>query len=458
MWNKAQQALIIINGIFLLGFVAALGFYYRLVPEDYYAVIGNETYGPWQQAFVVCNTWGGRFFSYLFSFILLDWHQNGFSYLWYMLAGCLIIFFSFYSIISNLTSIAKVDLSRTQNISAASLLFIAIFYFTPGKTESWFWIAASPSYFWGLVMAFAGLAFLLFQPKKWYHIIFSSLCFLYPCSASEPFALLIILFFLLTFLYNFLHQKPLKNSLLLIPPLFMGLLGFGIMYFASGTSYRLEAMPELSFNTKLFRGIYAMIKYYYTWFPILLLIMVMLLPVLIPPGIYIKFFNEKFSYISPVHFLFISIITYSAILFFSFLPSCMVMGEAGPLRSWHHIAVYNLVIYFISGLYFIQHYAKRITLKKSQITAIFLFLTCIHLSYLYIEIKKAYVYANAVDKRISYLKALQNGGYKKIIQLEALPPAGLLFSAEINSDKNYYTNKFLKQGLNLEFEVALRKP
>jgi hypothetical protein len=452
---KLLPAFIFCNGILLFFFVAAMGFYYRLVPEDYFAVSGNHLMGPWKQAVTVCNQWGGRFFSYLFSFILLTLVENGFSYAWYFLAGNLVLVFSFYSVLTYILDRYSTDFSSFEIFSFAVYAFICLFYLTPGIQESWFWVAASPSYYWGLVMAVAGLALLVRKKIKWLHIIISSCCFLYACSASEPFALMILFFFMAALYYNRKCKSALPVYHIAIPFIF-AFAGFLIMYFSKGTQDRWLAMPDLTPAVKTKRLAGAVGRYYIHYFPVISILSFATAPVLIAAGARLRRLKIILPEIGFTLFCLLIFSAYTVMLLLGFLPSCFVMGEAGPLRSWHHIGIYNLIFSAVFFIFTGYYFSDKIKIRHSLLKAWLIMITFVHGAFLFQQLQVSRKYSLSVDKRIAFLHALNNKGFRGEATLDPLPASGYLFSAEIGADKNDPGNKFLKMGLELNFDIKVK--
>ncbi len=456
MLNRIQQKLILLNGLLLLLFICFLGWAYRLVPEDYYAVAGNHQSGPWQQAVQVCRQWGGRLFSYWISFLLLQAHEQGIGFTWYYLVCMVIIIMSVYSILKSLSERNFILIAEADRPAVTAVLLIMLFYLTPGIEESWFWAGASSSYLGGLVTALAGLALVLPLTKSWIRILLASLCFFYSCSASEPFALMILLF--LTVSIFFLAARKSRHTLyrLLIPAL-AALSGFLFMILAKGTTDRWMAMPELDLLVKSKRWAGAVVKFYLFHFPPLLLTSLLTgsFWIFISGNVRIRFiekfnrgFREKTGWL---------LATYLTVMALSFLPSCYVMGEAGPLRSWHHTGLYQVaffsLFYLISGPVMVN----CTTFIKKHFTFILGGLTLAHSIFLMVQVSQTIRYSEAVDERMSRIRQLKSGTFTGTAYVSALPPSGYLFSAEISGDSSRAPNSFLKNSLSLGFDVALEE-
>ena len=456
MLNRIQQHLILLNGLVLLLFICFLGWAYRLVPEDYYAVAGNHRSGPWQQAVQVCQQWGGRLFSYWISFLLLQAHEQGIGFTWYYLVCMVIILLSVNSILKSLSERNVVSIPEADRLAVTAVLYIMLFYLTPGIEESWFWAGASSSYLGGLVTALAGLALVLPLKKSRIRILLAALCFFYSCSASEPFALMIIMF--LTVSIFFLAARKSRHTLywLLIPAM-AALSGFLFMFLAKGTTDRWLAMPELDLWIKSKRWAGAVVKFYLFHFPPLLLTSLLTgsFWIYISGKVRIRFmekfnsgFRKKSGWLLAAYFI---------VMALSFLPSCYVMGEAGPLRSWHHTGLYQVVFFSLFYLIAAPVVLNRTAFIKNHFTLLLGGLTLAHVIFLLVQVSQTIRYSDAVDQRMSRIQQLKSGSFTGTAHFSKLPPSGYLFSAEISRDSSRAPNSFLKGSLELGFDVALEE-
>ena len=455
IWNNLQRGLIIFNTVLLVTAIALLASFYRLVPEDYYALSGNHQYGILKQAIVVCNQWGGRFFSYLFSFVLLDLYEKGISFTWYFVAGSILIIGSFFSIAAYFFKLFRIEISSIDLLCLACMGFIALFYLTPGIHESWFWVGASTSYYWGLVMAMAGTACLLKNHGRWYHTLAASMCFMYTCSASEPFALMILFFFLVFFAIKLTVKKQEKRLSMALVFCFAAA-GFLLMLLSKGTADRWSAMPQLTMQTRLIRLGGAEGRYFIFWFPALAFAALLFTPVLFQAGNALREMRMPFFSLKRSRYFTGILLIYIIIIGLSFMPSCYVMGEAGPLRSWHHIGLYNCVFLFLLLVPAGYWHGKTIKSRPSILSILLVIMSFIHVIFWKIELSTSNTYAHAVDKRIAFLVRLQENHFRGLITLEKLPDPGYLFSAEIGHEKSHSLNVFLKKGLGLDYDMVVK--
>jgi len=160
-----------------------------------------------------------------------------------------------------------------------------------------------------------------------------------------------------------------------------------------------------------------------------------------------KILQKQFLY----SFIFLFIILYIFLF-----PACYLLSEIGPSRSLSFpIFLITLFITFwsLSGGY---NYVRKIQLIRvgNLISLLILFISfTIVIVNQYIIVSN---YANKLDQRTNYLKKLQKNHSQKTIILEALPPSGFLYSAEISTDTSYFGNEHYRLGHFLDFNIKIK--
>ena len=87
------------------------------------------------------------------------------------------------------------------------------------------------------------------------------------------------------------------------------------------------------------------------------------------------------------------------------------------------------------------------------ISSIFIAVNCIlFIYYINTQQQQTSAYSTAADNRMSVLKN-SSEQTKPVIELIPLPAPGLLYSAEISSDTNHFTNKYLKEYMHLKIPI-----
>ena len=131
------------------------------------------------------------------------------------------------------------------------------------------------------------------------------------------------------------------------------------------------------------------------------------------------------------------------------------MGEAGPLRSWHHISLYLTVVSFFVFFYAGYISPKESLLRTNYLSIVYSVILLLNLAMLINQYQVVSFYAISIDERNEYLTELNKKNTSGTVRIKKLPPSGFLFSQEISSDKNDFTNQYMKQGLNLKYDVVV---
>lgn len=450
MFEKKNTILLLIGSLVFFLMLCVLGYYNRLVAEDYSAVIDIHQYGAIGGAVKTYNSWGGNLFPFIFSFIVVKANMMGVSFFWYHLLS----YASLYSAVFLIFK--KLNLAKNELNSLSLLFFTGLFYITFGVDESWFWIFPSTSYLWGLIFCLFGVSFLLSPTTKFLSYLFIIFCFLYTGSASEPFAMICILF-LGTFILVY-HRKIIsrEKKLQLLFALLACILGFIISEMAPGTINRKSGMPPVDLLLAIKRDVFAIIKFYIFYLPYKI-------PYIILFGIPFYFFGNELK--KKNRFLLLnyslkkiivtSFVLFNTLLFLSYLPVCYIMGEAGPLRSWHHISLYLTVVSFFVFFYAGYISPKESLLRTNYLSIVYSVILLLNLAMLINQYQVVSFYAISIDERNEYLTELNKKNTSGTVRIKKLPPSGFLFSQEISSDKNDFTNQYMKQGLNLKYDVVV---
>lgn len=429
-----------IFAILFLVLYSILAYYNRIVYEDYSGVYGNYFYGGvWPNAIQTYNTWGGNLFSFATGFYILRLSENGIPLFVYHALELFLFWIGFRSILKNIGF--KID-----DINLFALIFSLILFFcTVNVGESWFWILASTNYTLALSLALIGLGLSLKPVHTIFDHFISCILFLYVGAASEPFALMCIIF-CTTYLFYKIWRKQKWDKLYLVILLSL-LAGFIFTETASGTIIRKSAMPDINIFLAVKRTFGAIAKFWL--FEFYKILPGFCLSVLI--GIYlakeINFKSDNYK------ILFHSFLIFNALLFLSFLPVCYIMGEAGPYRSWHHIGLYTMTLGGSTGLFI----GNKKAITNYSITNLFTYLFCVFLTYQIVNqtliLEK---FTTAYDERTQWLQALQQSIHRQKEIIAPLPASGMIYSQECSPDTNDFSYKYFRKylGIGFHFEVT----
>lgn len=270
------------------------------------------------------------------------------------------------------------------------------------------------------------------------------LMFFYTGAASEPFAFMCVLFFGCMLTFRLILNRNWKKYFF---SFIFTLAGIASVWFSEGRKNRMELMPEFDPLLSLWRDIAGVVKFY-TWLPELIL------PLIITfmfGAIVLSRYNLKFEV--PGNYKIVNLllfIGFNLLLFLSFLPSCILMHEPGPERSWHHLSLYLFAFAFIAGGY------TGIVFKSSAYSRIFSILLIAGIlfeaGYIYSQYRITGIYAKAYDQRMEYIYKHREDS---LIKVPPLPPSGALYSQEFSENPNHFRNMSVKKGLFLKGEIIL---
>jgi|GEM_PF-3039194 hypothetical protein len=455
--TKSNNILLLVTGLLFITLITVLAYYIKPVPEDYVVIaIGKGQLFAYPK--ILYLTYCGRFLGMVMQDAVIRAVLHGMSPVFYYLPCLIFLLLSLFFILNKLVAKYQLQLSLFTKWNIVLLFSATLFYLTIGEQESWFWLLTS-QYYGIICLAFTAAGIALWMADKSSLFVYVALffCFFYVGSATEPFALMLILFFVLRLSNAFRANGKRPRTKFFIA--FAGcLIGFLSVYIAPGTHSRWQLMPHVTPLLAVRRDIGAVVKFYLYYFPAKIPLMILFGL----PCFFIGAYLKKTSTIKlpaiPIFKLILGMaILFTTILSLAFLPCSFVMGEAGPLRSWFHISIYMTLTTWVFFLY-LGYTAKRESAYSSilfnvvLIVAIGFSLYTIVDQYLTVSL-----YSARMDDRISQLKDLKKKHTKGVIYLDKLPPSGMLYSGEISKDTANLTNTYLKQGLGLGFSVSLNE-
>jgi hypothetical protein len=148
-------------------------------------------------------------------------------------------------------------------------------------------------------------------------------------------------------------------------------------------------------------------------------------------------------------------IMFLSLVLLVFVLIAYVMMETGPPRLWFIISF--LFSIYVTAVCFYAGYSGYITEPViTVLKRLALMLTVLILGYnLWHQSMICPQYAKAHDERISYVTELNKTlPSDTTIHLPPLPSSGMLYSSEIKADTNHFTNRELRLGYDLKFQVV----
>lgn len=152
--------------------------------------------------------------------------------------------------------------------------------------------------------------------------------------------------------------------------------------------------------------------------------------------------------------LIIAISVYFFSIFIFQLPVTYVTQDIAAFRALFPVSLFTLAIFSILFYYLGQ--LSFLSLKMSRTILITALSSIILLnSYTLInQIKTVPIYSKSYDSRMHFLS--ENRCFEGVLTVCPLPPSGLLHSAEISRDPQYFSNQHLRKGLGIKPKIKVK--
>jgi hypothetical protein len=430
--------LIAIQGFLFVVFLIITSWFNRLAADDFY-FIGELSNKSFQEVYHhLYFNWHGRWTSNFSQLISFKFYDLPFFLFITNLVTFSFLFGSIFYLAKNLNNRLTLRLSKNQLI-IYSFIFLSVFFFcSVSPSSTWFWHTSTVVYI-GSVIAFIYLLASFVKPffsiLDYFILVIASI---YLGGSNEPLAVFSLLFLA----YHFYETK--KKTVLLSFCLI--LIAFLINYFSSGTAFRDNITPSLGFIDLILYTGYGTLKFlffsaYKTIIPALLLAIPFYL-------LGQKQVVEK-SLFNPKKELIISLLFIGIITTLNQLIVIYALGGLAPDRATTATSIL-IAITIVRYLFLLGKHQPLISKNLKPL----LTLICIGLvAFVSVTSYFHYNYASAYDQRIKMI----NNSTESIIKVKPLPFSGYLYSAEISTDSNYFSNQHLKAGLGLNRQIVLEK-
>ena len=440
-----------------------LCYYYRLATDDYYFIWDVRHNGIIGNVKSQYMEWCGRFAATFAMGIIYKYFDI--QYLYYMLFplfSAALLSTGIYFLLGNLSSKISITSTKSQKSLAAGSFTALLFFLSIDIGESWFWFCGLSSYLWSIIAFVWACIFLSNTKHAFLSTLSAVICFIYIGGSSEVYSAIYGLFFTILLFRNYRKEKNIKlfiysnKKFLIVYGAFA--ISFIIFLIAPGNYLRDGLFPEHKFWYSFFITAKSFVKFGILYLPFKLpYILVFATPFLFL-GNTLKPRDIKLFHLSFKSFFVKSSILFVGVLFIFFFIVAYVMVETGPARMWFMVSfllsIYCCIIYFYAGYKDIFN-VKQLVLFKNGSVILGIGLMLFHLIYQY---PIASAYSKATDSRNEYITQLNKTiEGDSLVYLAPLPPPGMLYSTEIASDTNHFTNKELRLGYELKFHVALRK-
>jgi hypothetical protein len=438
-----------------------LCYYNRLATDDYYFIWDVRNHGIAIGVTSQYMEWCGRFAATFAMDVFYKWFDIHYSYYAFLtVASALLLFSGVYFILSNLVKCYNLHFPNTQKALSAACFTALLFFLSVDIGESWFWFCSYSSYLWSIVAFIWGMAFLISKKNTFLSGLGAVFCFIYVGGASEVYTAIYGLLLTILLFRNYRNagafrifvQEPF-NKKLTLAYIAMGI-SFLIFLIAPGNYLRDGLFPDHPFFYSFFITAKSFVKFGALYLPFKLpYILAFAFPFIIFGQKFrssdLPFFHHSFK-----AFFYRISFSFAILLFVFFYMVAFVMVETGPPRIWFLLsfllAVYSCVVCFYAGYKLDLSLMQLQRIRYLTLTAGFLLM----IYALITQFSTASAYAAAHDERVEHIVELNNVLKKDtLIRLSPLPRPGMLYSGEIASDSNHFTNKELRLGYNLRYHV-----
>lgn len=440
-----------------------LCYFNRLATDDYYFIWDvrhNGIIGNVESQYI---EWCGRFAAtFAMDVFYKTFDINYAYYSFFPILSALLIFTGIYFLLENVSFKFSFVFTSSQKLLPAASFTTLLFFLSIDIGESWFWFCSQSSYMWSIIALIWGLVFLSNTQKPVFSTIAALLCFIYIGGSIEVYSAIYGLFFTILLFRNYRKAENIKlfissNKKLLVV-YFAFAVSFIIFLIAPGNYLRDGLFPEHQFWYSFFITAKSFVKFGILYLPFKIIYILIFATPFLLLGNTIKSNEIKVFAISLKSFFYRISIIFIITLFIFFFIVAYVMVENGPPRMWFFVSflltIYCCSISFYAGYKDVFN-SKQIELFKNGSIVLGIGLMIFHIVYQY---PIASAYSKATDSRNEYITEL-NKTIKgdSLVYLVPLPPPGMLYSTEIASDTNHFTNKELRLGYELKFHVAIKR-
>ncbi len=456
----SHQGLLWLTAILFLFLVLLLCFFNRLAADDFYFLFAQQQLGTIACVEYCYATFSGRWMAYSLTCGALQFAKAPYFLLVFGILTVSFIGLAIGNLIHRTNELVGMKMKRNEIVLHSVLLLCTFFFVNFGIAETWFWYTSVCSY----LLSSGALIFLITELSK-SKVTLSSFFILivFPLfigGSSESFAVIGILALLFVFTLSFSGHPKLRALVKTNHRIKLGLalvllaVSFTITAWAPGNSIRLSMLPHPTVGSQLFAPFKAFVKVGFltlkNQFVYLILFSF--------PWFYLGFKQRGeelisfFKFVKKIKFIFFAT---AVMLFILILPSTMVLNETPPVRA---LEQFSFVLCFATALLFYAG-GKQVVFASRKVEFLSRFSVWIMLVLLLTIIINQYrvtsKYAELYDARMEILKnrSMQNGAP---LLLDSLPPSGMLYSAEISVDSNFYSNQHLQHALQLSRGIAVK--
>lgn len=463
--TKRYSILISISLIIFIALMVMLCWNSRLATDDFWYIWNVNNFGIITGVKNQYMEWCGRYVSE-FSRDVMYWYfqYNQRLYFFFPLLTLVLLISGANRALDEISHYLQFYLPRFERRIASTSFVALLFFLSTDKGESWFWYNALNDYLLSIVALLWGVSFLLQDDETILNYLGLILCTIYVGGGSEVYTSVIGLAMVL-FIIN--HYRQSNNTRLLLPQffnrkmfVFLIVLGisFAIVVMAPGNYARATLLPPSRFFYSFFIVAKSFVKLFFVFLPLQLpYILAFSVPFVLVGQVSKAYDLAIFSQSFKSYFIKITAWLIGFLFVFFFIVAYL-MVETGPARVWlfasFMVAVYLSMLAFYVGHMRVLNKKRLVYLQWASIVCALGF-TIFHL------VNQSFVtsrYAAAIDSRNLHMIELNKTIHRDtVIKLEPLPPRGMLYSSEIESDTNHFTNKEMRLGFNLNYHVVVEK-
>jgi hypothetical protein len=462
--SKRYFLLLSLVSILFASLLLMLVFYSRLASDDYYFIWDVRNNGVIGGLFSQYTGWSGRYAAIFFTNVLfkaLDTDQTWY-FLW-PLTSCLFLTGGLYYLIDAVSFRELFVLQKKEKLIFSILCCAMLFFLSLDIGETWLWYSSLSAYLWSITAFIWGCSFLLGNHKRIISIILSSFCFVYAGGSSEVFSVIYGVMILSFLIYRFKKAvnfrdflaEPLNNKIIIVYCVFG--IAFLIFLLAPGNYLRNQLFPEHHIGAALLISCKSVVKFIVLYLPFRLAYILAFSVPFIAIGSHVKSIHTRLTYSFKSFFVRATILFLSFVFFFFFIVA-YVMMETGPPRLWFMVA-FLFTIYCVSVCFYAGYSGFIIKEKVEILKRGSIHLAVIVLGYnIYNQHPLCRDYSMEHDMRVEKLVELKKTiDHDTLIILDPLPNSGMLYSSEIGTDTNHFTNKELRMAYELKFQVISGK-
>jgi hypothetical protein len=449
---------LLLSNLLFLSLFGLLALNTRLATDDFYFLSNFLEHGILEGTVVEYSTWSTRFTSVGLNHLTLFCnHQfNGALAAFTILS--LVVFVLV--IILNVSNILRIVLKkrnknhRLKIVNLSVFVVSLIFISTVKIDETWFWLCATCTYLWSVMMLFLGFSWLTSIKNNWWYTLGGLFGFFYLGGASGPLAIVVLCFLITSPIYAkklseyfSVDSKKLKQKSLL--GLVFCLIAFLILYFGKGNQVREAFFIPIS----IFESLILNVKMTGIIFLKRLPESILLLLLLCYPLVHWR----TSSTIGKINWRQIIIITLAFIgaTYLYQLSITYKTQDVGAFRALFFISVLTFI--YIGILYFILAKSwPSSKVGKALFYVTLLFGPALFSYHLIEQSSLVSAYSNSYDGRMKVLQSNQQS--TETITLKPLNNSGMLYSAEIAADSSNHVNVHLQKALQLKPAIKTTEP